>query len=173
MNPIYGTLIRTILKLAAGALAARGLTIDDGTTETIAAGVIALFGIVWGIGAARKSKAAGADAAKTTPNPYLTLCMLATAAAFLLPGCARFSTRQTDISYNENGQKTRQITTTAKAGTLFEAKSELAQFKANQTDKTQSASVGQLSQDSQGSSSNAVATAGTFLGHLINAASGK
>jgi len=68
----------------------------------------------------------------------------------LFSGCAHFSTTQTDISY-ENGQPTRQITTRAQANTFFDSKSALAQFKATQTDKTQSASVGSLTQEANGS----------------------
>jgi hypothetical protein len=68
-------------------------------------------------------------------------------------GCARFSTRQTDLSY-ENGKPARAVTTTAKATTLFSSKSALANFKASQTDKTQSANVGTLSQESADTSTN-------------------
>lgn len=85
-----------------------------------------------------------------------------------LVGCARFTTNQTDASY-ENGQIVRQVTTKAQAVTVFEAKSALANFKASQTDKTQSASVGSLSQESAGAT-NAAAMAGQFLGELIKAA---
>lgn len=67
-------------------------------------------------------------------------------AALLLPGCARFSTKQTDTSYDTNGQPARAVTTKASAWTLLSSKSELANFKANQTDKTQSATVGSLTQ---------------------------
>ncbi len=70
-----------------------------------------------------------------------------------LTGCARFTTTQTDMSY-EDGQPARQITTKATAWTFGTAKSSLAQFKATQTDKTQGASVGALAQES--SATNAV-----------------
>lgn len=82
-------------------------------------------------------------------------------------GCARFTTTQTDLSY-EQGQITRQVTTRASALTFIESKSALANFKATQTDKTQSASVGQLSQESN--STNAISDAAMFLGTLIKAA---
>jgi hypothetical protein len=86
------------------------------------------------------------------------ITMKTKAAAILLllqlVGCARFSTTQTDLSY-ENGKPARQITTRAKASTLFTARSALANFKASQTDKTQGASVGSLSQETSGT--NAVA----------------
>lgn len=78
-------------------------------------------------------------------------------------GCARFSTTQIDASY-EHGKISRQVTTKATASTLFEAKSALSQFKANQTDKTQSASVGSLSQEG---GTNAANDAAVFLGTLI------
>jgi hypothetical protein len=87
--------------------------------------------------------------------------------ALCLCGCARFTTTQTDVSY-ENGIKVREITTRASAVTLIESKSALANFKANQTDKTQSASVGQL--DQEANATNAVNDAAVFLGTLIKAA---
>lgn len=71
----------------------------------------------------------------------------------LASGCARFSTTQTDLSYEE-GKPSRKITTRVKASTFWEAKSSLASFAASQTDKTQSAKVGALSSESN--STNAV-----------------
>lgn len=61
----------------------------------------------------------------------------------LLTGCARFSTTQTDLSYEE-GKPLRTITTKATGYTFFSGKSSLATWKASQTDKTQGASVGGL-----------------------------
>src|SRR5262245_24986774 len=67
----------------------------------------------------------------------------------LLTGCARFQTTQQDISdQNEYGQPRRTITTTATATTFWDSSSSLSKFKATQTDKSQSASVGALQQDS-------------------------
>ena len=97
----------------------------------------------------------------------LLLALLAAGLVTFFCGCAHFTTRQNDVSY-ENGQITRSITTTAKATTIFEAKSALANFKASQTDKTQSAIVGSLNQDA--SASNAVNEAAQFLGTLIKTA---
>ncbi|MEI7728658.1 MAG: hypothetical protein WCO56_03770 [Verrucomicrobiota bacterium] len=65
------------------------------------------------------------------------------AALMLAAGCARFSTTQTDLSYEE-GQPAREITTHATASTFFAGKSSLASWKASQTDKTQGDSVGNL-----------------------------
>ena len=62
----------------------------------------------------------------------------------LLTGCARFHTVQSDTSYDNQGKPTRTITTKVTALALFSANSELAKFRANQSDKTQSASVGSL-----------------------------
>jgi predicted negative regulator of RcsB-dependent stress response len=70
-------------------------------------------------------------------------------------GCASFTTTQTDVSYDEKSGQYRTITTEVKAKTFGTAKSELAKFKATQTDKTQGASVGSLDQQSSGT--NAVA----------------
>jgi hypothetical protein len=67
----------------------------------------------------------------------------------LLPSCARFSTKQTDVSSTAKcGVTTRTITTKATAYTLFTSKSQLTNWKAQQSDKTQGASVGLLSQES-------------------------
>lgn len=67
-----------------------------------------------------------------------------------LSGCARFVTTQTDERTNEKtGEKTK-ISTKAKATTFWDSKSALANFKAAQTEKSQSASVGSLVQESSG-----------------------
>lgn len=84
----------------------------------------------------------------------------------LLPivGCARFGTTQTDNSYDpETGKLIRSITTKAASHTFFESKSALAKWKASQTDKTQGAEVGGLSQD---------AGPGTNTANLVNSAVG-
>ncbi len=70
--------------------------------------------------------------------------------ALALVGCARFSTKQTDLSYDETGKPQRTITTRASSYTLFSANSKLATFKAAQTDKSQNATVGGLEQASTG-----------------------
>lgn len=70
--------------------------------------------------------------------------------ALALVGCARFSTKQTDMSYDESGKPQRSVTTRASAYTVFSANSKLAQWKASQTDKTQGATVGGLEQSSTG-----------------------
>ncbi len=64
--------------------------------------------------------------------------------ALTLVGCARFSTTQTDVSPE------RTITTKASAWTFGTSKSALSNFKASQTDKTQGAAVGSLSQETSG-----------------------
>lgn len=82
---------------------------------------------------------------------------LLTLSIALLTGCARFGTVQRDVSYDSTtGNKIREITTKATGSTFFDAKSELAKWKASQTDKTQSAEVGGLSNLSSGT--NAVQT---------------
>ena len=69
--------------------------------------------------------------------------------AFALCACARFSTKQTDISYDNGNTNnpSREITTKAAAWTFFSGKSALTNWKATQTDKTQGASVGSLVQE--------------------------
>jgi hypothetical protein len=69
---------------------------------------------------------------------------------YLLWGCARFTTTQTDTRENaKTGEKTT-IVTKAASTTFFDSKSALTAFKASQTDKTQGASVGSLNQESSG-----------------------
>jgi hypothetical protein len=94
----------------------------------------------------------------------LGLIILALALPLLVmsSGCARFTTTQQDITY-VNGQPTRKITTRATAGTFYESQSALANFKASQTDKTQSATVGTLSQESGGTNTAATVQAVTEL----------
>lgn len=83
-------------------------------------------------------------------------------------GCAHFITKQTDTSYDDQGHPQRAITTTAKATTFFDAGSQLANFKANQTDKSQGATVGSLNQASSGT--NTVDLVGTAVGAAVSAA---
>jgi len=70
-------------------------------------------------------------------------------ALFACAGCARCSKVQAGESY-QYGKIARQITTHATATTCVASKTALAQWKASQTDKTQGASVGALSQESAG-----------------------
>ena len=97
------------------------------------------------------------------PTPTSLILLLLLPAGLVLTGCAHFTTTQTDIRYDENGKIATAVTTRATASTLFEAESALANFKATQTDKTQSASVGQLNQSS--SATNSI----TALADLIRA----
>ncbi len=84
-----------------------------------------------------------------------------------LTGCARFTTIQTDESYDIESpdQPIRKITTKAQANTLCASKSALANWKAQQTDKTQGASVGSLTQEA----TNPV-DIGTILGSALKSA---
>lgn len=90
--------------------------------------------------------------------------LLLISVGLVVGGCARFQTAQTDESYEE-GKLVRKISTKAAAFTLIESRSALSSFRASQTDKTQSASVGSLVQESQ--ATNAVNDAAVFLGTLI------
>lgn len=98
-----------------------------------------------------------------------SLLLLTPTLALALTGCARFTTVQTDKSHvGTDNKPIREITTTAKATTFFASKSALANWKAAQTDKTQGASVGSLSQEA-----NADATLGATLGAALKAYTGK
>lgn len=87
-------------------------------------------------------------------------------------GCARFHTVQIDLSYDDPSSQnpTRTITTKVTAHTFFSAKSELAQFKALQTDKTQSAAVGVLNQSS--TETNLINALGAGIGTAIKVYTG-
>jgi len=133
-RPILAALIRHILT-ALGAL-----ELVDGS-DTVAGAVLIVVGFAWSVLQKLRQRAHPPSASHLLP----ALAMLV--GSSLLTGCARFVTIQTDISYAE-GKPIRQITTRASAHTLFESKSSLAQFQASQTDKTQSAKVGSLNQES-------------------------
>lgn len=63
-----------------------------------------------------------------------------------LSGCARFSTTQTE----QRSGETTTITTKAQAWTFLQAKSSLANWKAQQSEGDQGAEVGSLTQESSG-----------------------
>jgi hypothetical protein len=79
----------------------------------------------------------------------LALLCVPVLAASVMAGCARFKTTQVDERKNPNGESTT-ISTTVSASTLWTSRSQLANFKAAQTEKSQGASVGSLSQESSG-----------------------
>lgn len=67
----------------------------------------------------------------------------------LCTGCASFKTKQVDERVLPDGSRT-SVTTYAASRTLFTSKSDLANFKASQTEGNQSATVGSLGQASSG-----------------------
>lgn len=69
--------------------------------------------------------------------------------ALLLTGCASFKTKQVDERVLTDGSRTT-VSTYAASRTLFTSKSDLANFKASQTEGNQSATVGSLGQASSG-----------------------
>lgn len=87
-------------------------------------------------------------------NPMKRIINLALISSLLIVGgCARFSTNQVQLDTLDDAGKvlTRQTSTKATSTTFFDSKSALTSFKATQTDKSQSASVGSLSQEASGS----------------------
>ena len=70
-------------------------------------------------------------------------------ATLMCTGCASFNTTQTDERQLPDGSYTK-ITTRASSRTIFTSKSDLANFKAQQTEGQQSATVGSLGQTSNG-----------------------
>ncbi len=84
-----------------------------------------------------------------------------------LVGCARFGTTQKDITYDPaTGNKIREITTKASAETLAASKSELAKWKASQSDQKQGAEVGGLTQQADASALVEAATRGAVKGAI-------
>lgn len=73
-------------------------------------------------------------------------CVFLTACA--VSGCASFTTTQIDRRNEQLG--TAEIETRVSGRTLFTSKSQLANFKAQQTERSQGASVGSLTQESSG-----------------------
>lgn len=67
----------------------------------------------------------------------------------ILTGCASFKTKQVDERKLPDGSYTK-VSTYASSRTLFTSKSDLANFKASQTEGQQSATVGTLGQSSSG-----------------------
>ena len=91
----------------------------------------------------------------------------------LLTGCATFKTDQVDrstLATYEAGRivsvEVREIRSRAKARTFFEGSTSLQGFKAVQTDKTQSSSIGELSQ--QASATNLVKVAEAAAQGAVN-----
>lgn len=84
---------------------------------------------------------------QTMTNSHKLVLLTCLLSLNFFTGCARFSTKQVDLRTDAQSGETTKITTKASAFTFFDAKSKLANFKANQTDKTQGASVGALEQD--------------------------
>ena len=54
MKELFGTVLRTVLKVGGGALVAKGV-IAEGALEEIIGAVLTLFGIGWGIWEAKKA----------------------------------------------------------------------------------------------------------------------
>lgn len=78
------TVLRSILKIGGGAMAAKGLA-DDSTAEAIAAGLTALLGVVWGL-FDRKPPTGGVPVEVPIKRSAAPLLALA-AVALLTPGC--------------------------------------------------------------------------------------
>jgi hypothetical protein len=144
-----------------------GVTLDPEQTDKIVAAGLAVVGV---INVFRKAPGSS-DAVAVTRTPRLGLdpwlMLVGVLLLALMTGCASFSTTQTDESENEDGT-IRKITTRATARTFWQARSDLASFAATQTDKTQSAKVGSLKQESY--STNATRVIEAAVGAAVNAA---
>lgn len=83
----------------------------------------------------------------------------------MLPACARLSST---VAERLGADGTVGRVTVVKAGTPFDSKSELAKLSSGQTDKSQTVSIGALSQESSGS--NALSFAESVVGAAVRAA---
>ena len=93
-------------------------------------------------------------------------CLVAVAALALSNGCSSFTSTVSETDYSDGRTNT---TTTVKAKTLFDSKSDLTKFRASQSEKgKQSIGVDGLSQESSGS--NVVALAGVVVNAAVSAA---
>lgn len=88
-----GTLIRALLKFGGGILISKGV-LDDATFAEISGALMTLFGVVWGILAARQANAAKAQTtapSARTSIPLMGLGAIGLAAVLSLTACATTS----------------------------------------------------------------------------------
>jgi hypothetical protein len=84
MNDTTQTLFRSLIKLGAGYLLARGFA-DEKTAEIISAGLLALFGVIWGV----IHRTSGKVPPTNTPAaPLALLCLAGSIISFGLAGCS-------------------------------------------------------------------------------------
>lgn len=102
----------------------------------------------------------------TDTTSFMKTLALVFVVGALCAGCSTFSTTQTDTRY-EQGKPSTEIRTVVKARTIWDSKSALASFVAQQTEKTQSAKVGSLSQESSGSNVVQLTGSALELGKLL------
>ena len=73
MNPTTAAaataIVRHLLTIAGGALAARGVAVDDGTIELVSGSLVALAGVAWSL-VEKKRRAAPPAAPQVVPSPY-------------------------------------------------------------------------------------------------------
>lgn len=83
------------------------------------------------------------EAAKKSGSVAKTAIFILPLAILFATGCARFGTVQTDMSFNEDGSRLREVTTETRASTLFASKAKLAELETLNTDASQRTEVGQ------------------------------
>lgn len=155
--------IRHGLTFAGGSLATKGLA-DSAEVESLVGALITIIGVVWSIlekrsRAAAKAQAAGRPAEDSFPGGPLLLLGALIPLAAILTGCVSSTSDQQDLSVviaPDGSREERNITSRQTSRGFFDTKSTLRNFKATQTDKTQSTQIGAL--DSETSSTGAVQT---------------
>lgn len=87
-----GTLVRALLKFGGGILISKGV-LDDATFAEVSGALMTLFGVVWGIVAARQASAAKSATAPAPRSsiPLMGLGALGLAAVLSLTACATTS----------------------------------------------------------------------------------
>ena len=159
MTPTTETILRAVLKIGAGILVTKGYA-DDSTAEVIVAGLMALYGVFWGIVAAR-STSNDTTAPPTPPEqgiaPLLLLCSLLAAT-----GCAiNRQTASTTTTNPTNG-----------VVTVTVAKSSVVAFGdvKNAVEKTRATAGKTSSVGASGVNEETTSGAASTLGELLGAA---
>lgn len=161
MTPTTETILRAVLKIGAGILVTKGYA-DDSTAEVIVAGLMALYGVFWGIVAARSTLQNNPQATPTPPEqgivPLLLLCSLVVAT-----GCA--INRQTASTTTTNPTNGVVTVTVAKSSVIAFGDVKNAVEKTRATaGKTSSVGASGVNEET---TSGAAATLGELLGAAI------
>ena len=162
MTPTTETILRAILKIGGGILVTKGYA-DDSTAEIVTAGLLALYGIIWGIVSARSTNTPRTT--NTPPEqggaPPAALLLIVFLVADLTPGCAINRQSATTTTTGTNG-----------IVTVTLAKSSVIAFGdvKNAVERTRATAGKTSSVGAQGISEETTSGAAATLGELLGAA---